>query len=170
MRAIDPDRRITVMSRRPLETKLVYRTDAVYTFRFGQILKRLHKSALYINGGGSLMQDVTSTRSLRYYLLTLDQAKRMGCKVIMYGCGIGPINKPSNRKCAAKTINRSVDIITLRDDLSRGELNSMGIVKPDIRLSADPTIILKPASDLLVDTAFEECNVPLDKNYNRLWN
>lgn len=165
MRAIDPDRRITVMSRRPLETKLVYRTDAVYTFRFGQILKRLHKSALYINGGGSLMQDVTSTRSLRYYLLTLDQAKRMGCKVIMYGCGIGPINKPSNRKCAAKTINRSVDIITLRDDLSRGELNSMGIVKPDIRLSADPTIILKPASDLLVDTAFEECNVPLDKNY-----
>ncbi len=165
MREIDPDRRITVMSRRPLETKLVYRTDAVYTFRIDQILRRLHKSALYINGGGSLMQDVTSTRSLRYYLLTLDQAKRMGCKVIMYGCGIGPINKPSNRKYATKTINRSVDIITLRDDLSRGELNSMGIVKPDIRLSADPTIILKPASDLLVNQAFEECNIPLDKNY-----
>lgn len=165
MREIDKDIKITVMSRNPLETKLVYRTDAVYTFRIDKILRRLHKSALYINGGGSLMQDVTSTRSLRYYLLTLDQAKRMGCKVIMYGCGIGPINKPSNRKYTAKTINRSVDIITLRDDLSKGELSNMGIVKPDIRLSADPTIILKPASDLLVDQAFEDCGVPLDKNY-----
>lgn len=165
MREIDPDIRITVMSRRPLETKLVYRTDAVYTFRFDQILKRLHRSALYINGGGSLMQDVTSTRSLRYYLLTLDQAKRMGCKVIMYGCGIGPINKPSNRKYAARTINRSVDIITLRDDLSKGELKSMGIVKPEIRLSADPTIILNPASKSVIDQAFEECDIPLDKNY-----
>lgn len=165
MREIDPDRRITVMSRRPKETRLVYRTGAVYTFRFDQVLRRFRKSALYINGGGSLMQDVTSTRSLRYYLFTLDQAKRLGCKVMMYGCGIGPIRKPRNRTLAARTINRSVDIITLRDDLSRGELTRMGIVKPDIRLSADPTIILKPASAAMVDNALESCGIPADGKY-----
>ncbi len=78
MREIDPDRRITVMSRRPKETRMVYRTGAVYTFRLDQVLRRFQHAALYINGGGSLMQDVTSTRSLRYYLFTLDQAKRVG--------------------------------------------------------------------------------------------
>ena len=165
MRAIDPDRRITVMSRRPKETRLLYRTGAIYTFRFDQVLRRFRNAALYINGGGSLMQDVTSTRSLRYYLLTLDYAKRFGCRVMMYGCGIGPIHKPGNRTRAARTINRAVDIITLRDDLSRGELTRMGIVKPDIRLSADPTIILKPASEAAVDNALEKCGIPADGRY-----
>lgn len=165
MRALDPDRPITVMSRRPQETRLIYRTGAVYTFRVDQVLRRFRHSALYINGGGSLMQDVTSTRSLRYYLFTLDQAKRFGCKVMMYGCGIGPITRPNNRKVAAKTINRAVDIITLRDDLSRGELTRMGIVAPDIRLSADPAIILEPASAAAVDQALERCGVPLDGKY-----
>ena len=165
MREIDPDRRITVMSRRPRETRLVYRTGAVYTFRFDQVLRRFRHAALYINGGGSLMQDVTSTRSLRYYLLTLDAAKRFGCKVMMYGCGIGPIRKSGNRKLTARTINRSVDIITLRDDLSRGELTRMGIVKPSVRLSADPTIILKPASDTVVDNALEQCGIPPEGQY-----
>ena len=165
MREIDPDRRITVMSRRPKETRLIYRTGAIYTFRFDQVLRGFRHSSLYINGGGSLMQDVTSTRSLRYYLLTLDYAKRFGCKVMMYGCGIGPIRKPGNRALAARTINRAVDIITLRDDLSRGELTRMGIVRPDIRLSADPTIILKPASEALVDNALEQCGIPADGKY-----
>lgn len=165
MRELDPDRRITVMSRRPKETRMVYRTGAVYTFRLDQVLRRFQHAALYINGGGSLMQDVTSTRSLRYYLFTLDQAKRAGCKVMMYGCGIGPINRPGNRRRAAATINRSVDIITLRDDLSRGELTRMGIQGPDVRLSADPTIILKPASAALVDEALEQCGIPPEGNY-----
>lgn len=44
--------------------------------------------------GGSLMQDVTSTRSIWYYCYTLYAAKKRGCKVMMYGCGIGPINRP----------------------------------------------------------------------------
>ena len=165
MREIDPDLRITVMSRRPKETRIIYRTGAVYTFRIDQVLRRFRHAALYINGGGSLMQDVTSTRSLRYYLFTLDQAKRFGCKVMMYGCGIGPIHRAGNRRHACTTINRAVDIITLRDDLSRGELTRMGIVKPDIRLSADPTIILKPASPTVVDNALEQCGIPPHGKY-----
>lgn len=165
MRALDPDRPITVMSRRPSETRLIYRTNAVYTFRVDQVFRRFKKAALYINGGGSLMQDVTSTRSLRYYLMTLDYAKKKGCKVMMYGCGIGPINRPGNRRQASKTINRAVDIITLRDDYSRAELRNMGIVEPDVRLSADPTIILEPAGAVQVDQAMEACGIPIDGKY-----
>ena len=62
MRALDPGRTICVMSRRPKETRLVYRTNAMYTFNVFAVLRRFRKAALYINGGGTLMQDVTSTR------------------------------------------------------------------------------------------------------------
>lgn len=121
----------------PKETRVVYRTNAVYTFNVFSVLRRFRRAALYINGGGSLMQDVTSTRSLWYYCYTLRAAKKRGCKVMMYGCGIGPINRAANRKMAAKTIDASVDRITLRDDNSRALLNEMGVVHPDIRVSAD---------------------------------
>lgn len=165
MREVDPTRPLWVMSRRPSETRLVYRTNAMYTFNVPMVLHRFRRSALYINGGGSLMQDVTSTRSLQYYLYTLRAAKKLGCRVMMYGCGIGPINRPANRTAAANAINKAVDLITLRDDLSRGELTRMGITKPDVRLSADPTIILEPAPRESVDLTLETLGIPPEGRY-----
>ena len=165
MRALDPERTICVMSRRPKETRLVYRTGAVYTFNIFSVLHKFRKAALYINGGGSLMQDVTSTRSLWYYCYTLRAAKRRGCKVMMYGCGIGPINRAGNRKMAAKTIDRSVDRITLRDDNSRHELADMGVTRPDIRVSADPTIILDAAPAEVVSLAMEQSGIDPNGRY-----
>ncbi|MDO4270317.1 MAG: polysaccharide pyruvyl transferase CsaB [Eubacteriales bacterium] len=165
MRALAPDRTICVMSRRPKETRLVYRTGAIYTFNVFSVLRRFRRAALYINGGGSLMQDVTSTRSLWYYCYTLRAAKRHGCKVMMYGCGIGPINRAGNRRMAARVIDGSVDRITLRDDNSRSELTRMGVTRPDIRVSADPTIILDPAPREIVSLAMEQSGIDPDGAY-----
>lgn len=165
MRALDPERTICVMSRRPKETKLTYRTGAVYTFNIFSVLRRFRRAALYINGGGTLMQDVTSTRSIWYYCYTLRAAKKRGCKVMMYGCGIGPINRAGNRKMAAKTIDGSVDRITLRDENSRQELARMGVTRPDIRVSADPTIILDPAPREIVNLALEQSGIDPEGKY-----
>ncbi len=165
IRAIAPQRTICVMSRRPKETKVVYRTGAIYTFNVFKVQKLFRKAALYINGGGSLMQDVTSTRSLWYYCYTLWAAKRQGCKVMMYGCGIGPINRRLNRRMASRVIDQAVDKITLRDDISREELKRMGVTKPDIRVSADPTIILNPAPREIVNLALEREGIRADGRY-----
>ena len=165
MRALDPERTICVMSRRPQETRLTYRTGAVYTFNIFSILRRFRHAALYINGGGTLMQDVTSTRSIWYYCYTLRAAKKRGCKVMMYGCGIGPINRAGNRKMAAKTIEGSVDRITLRDENSRQELARMGVTRPDIRVSADPTIILDAAPYEVVSLAMEQSGIDPNGRY-----
>lgn len=165
MRALDPERTICVMSRRPRETRLIYRTNAIYTFNVFAVLRRFRRAALYINGGGSLMQDVTSTRSIWYYCYTLRAAKKRGCRVMMYGCGIGPINRAGNRKMAARTIDRSVDRITLRDDNSRAQLEQMGVTHPDIRVSADPTIILSPAPRETVNLALEQSGIDPDGRY-----
>jgi polysaccharide pyruvyl transferase CsaB len=165
IRQLDPNMPIWVMSRRPLETRVQHRTNAVYTFSILQVAQKMRRAKVYINGGGSLIQDVTSSRSLWYYLYSIGQAKRCGCHVVMYGCGIGPVHKRGNQKWAAKVINEAVDIITLRDDNSKEELRRMGVSRPDIRLSADPTLILQGASRARVDEFLEREGIPPEKKY-----
>ncbi len=165
LRDIDPDLPLWVLSRRPKETRLKYRVNAFYTFRVDKFRRRLAHSQLYINGGGSLMQDVTSRRSLWFYLLTLSMAHRRHNKVLMYGCGIGPIQYPSNRKRCAKVLSRCVDAITLRDVNSKEELADMGVTGPKIILSADPTVILPAADAGTVDGLMAECALKPDGQY-----
>ena len=155
LRQIDPDLPIWVLSRNPDDTRLTYRVNSIYTFAFPRFLRRMGRTRLYINGGGSLMQDVTSHRSLWFYLFTISAAKRLGCQVMMYGCGIGPIHSPANRRRAAKVLQKSVDAITLRDTHSREELEDMGVTRPEIILSADPTVILPAAPEQVVDGILE---------------
>ena len=111
----------------------------------------MRRTKLYLSGGGSLIQDQTSTRSLKYYLLSIQLAKLAGCRVLMYGCGIGPVNVPANRRQAARVINRCVDAITLREDLSAEELRSMGVTEPRVYVTADPALLLQPGSVGAVD-------------------
>ena len=145
MRQLDPDIPVWVLSRSPKNTRRTYRVNAIYTFNAPSFLRRMGRVNLYINGGGSLMQDVTSRRSLWFYLFTISSAKNFGCKVMMYGCGIGPIHFPENRRRAARVMNNKVDVITLRDQHSLTELKDMGVTGPQVILAADPTVIL-PAS------------------------
>ncbi len=151
LRGIDPDLPIWVLSRSPKETRRHYRINAIYTFRLLKFFRRLGKTQLYINGGGSLMQDVTSRRSLWFYLLTITMAHLRKNKVLMYGCGIGPIQYPSNRRLCSRVLQKNVDAITLRDVNSQDELADMGITNPEIILSADPTVILPAAPKEVTD-------------------
>ena len=131
LRAVDPDLPLWVMTRKPKQTRQDCRVGAIFTFNIPAFCRRMRKCQLYANGGGSLIQDVTSHRSLWFYLFTLFAARRRGCRVMMYGCGIGPIQSPRNRKRAGKAIDKNVDVITLRDQESMRELESLGDPSPD---------------------------------------
>ena len=141
---IDPDLPITALSRDPMETKLCAGIDAVYTFSVFKIGRLLRRTKLYISGGGTLMQDATSTRSLLYYLFSIRQAHRRGCKVMLYGCGIGPISKERNQKRTAKVLNRYVNTISVRDRYSLDTLEQLGVTEPEIHLNADPALLIDP--------------------------
>jgi len=147
MRSIDPDLPLCVLTRTPKETRVRYRIGAVHTFDFPGFLRIMRRTKLYLNGGGSLIQDVTSSRSLQYYLFSIRCAKAAGNRVLMYGCGIGPIGKPRNVRRAARVIDRCVDAVTLREDTSLGELRRMGVTRPALRVTADPALLLQPAGD-----------------------
>ena len=155
LRQLDPDLPVWVLSRKPRDTRQAYRVNSIYTFNVPRFLLRMEKTKLYINGGGSLMQDATSRRSLWFYLFTIAAAKLLGNRVMMYGCGIGPIQYPSNRKLCARILQKRVDMITLRDTHSKAELESMSVTAPEIVLSADPTVILPAAEAATVDGILE---------------
>ena len=122
LRAQDPDLPLYATSRTPARTARETGVGSVYTFHPWKLRRRMKRCALYLSGGGSLIQDATSSRSLWYYLNSLRTAKRLGCRVMMFGCGVGPVRKPANRRRAADTISRFVDRITLRDADSAREL------------------------------------------------
>ena len=160
MRSIDPDMPITVLSKNPRETRLTYRVRSVSRMNFPGWLSAMKHAKLYLNGGGSLIQDVTSRRSLWFYLINIRAAKRAGCTVQMYGCGIGPVTRGNHRALSAKVLNRYVDAITLREPDSRDELKSMGVTEPEILLTADPALTLHPAGDDEVDSVLLRAGIP----------
>ena len=165
MRSIDPDMPITVLSRTPEETAKRNGVEALHTFDFCGFLRVMRRSKLFINGGGSLIQDVTSCRSLWYYLYTLSAAKRRGCRVLMYGCGIGPVRTAFDRRMTRRVLDRYVDAITLRETNSLRELEKFGVTKPEVILSSDPALTLPCASEKEIDAAFAAAGLSADRQY-----
>ena len=165
MRAIDPDMPITVLTKDPKATRLTYRVRTAGRMDVLTWKKAMRHAGLYINGGGSLIQDVTSRRSLWFYLHNIQAAHKAGCKVQMYGCGIGPVLREQHRKLAASVLNASVDVITLREPDSLKELQSIGVTKPEILLTADPALTLPAASEDEIDSVLLRAGIPPHGKY-----
>ena len=157
LRQWDPDLPIYATSRSPAQTARDARVGSFYTFHPWKVRQRMPHTALYLSGGGSLIQDATSSRSLWYYLQSIRAAKRHGNAVMMYGCGIGPVTRKNNRRRAAKTITRFVDRITLRDPASLQELQELGVSGVPVRVTADMAFLVPSAPAERV-AAFCEAN------------
>ena len=165
MKELDPLSPLTVMTRKPAETRLLHEVDAVYTFHLFRFRRAMRRARLFINGGGSLIQDATSSRSLYFYLYTIYIAHKLGCKVqivrLRRGPCVPPLQPPSGRPGAQPQRGHHH---------SAGyhfpaELGDMHVVKPDIRLAADPATILAPASPQEADRFLSSHGVPVDGKY-----
>lgn len=153
------DINITVLSMHPKSTMSIYGVSSVYRYDLLKINKLFSKCDLFIMGGGTLLQDITSLRSLYYYLTILKLALNNKVKVMLYGNGIGPLERKSSRKLVCKYLNR-VDIITLRDDQSDKLLSEIGVTKPKIVITADPAFTLnftgkEKDTELFAQTGFK---------------
>ena len=88
---LDPKLHITVISADPEDTRERHGVDAVGWLDITAILQLLGHADLLISGGGSLLQNVTSRRSLYYYLGIIFLALAVHTPVMLYAQGIGPI-------------------------------------------------------------------------------
>lgn len=129
---------ITVLSNDAATTENRYKVRAVDRWGKKTILEEIKNCDLFISGGGSLLQDVTSKNGILYYLGLIALAEHYKKPVVIYAQGIGPINLGRNRFLTAKLLNKAT-AITVRDKESLEELQAMGVSKAII-VTADPVL------------------------------
>ena len=109
------------------------------------ILFRLIRCERLIFGGGTLLQNVTSTRSLLFYIIILRLAQILGKETLLYANGIEKISQKRLKKLLLSTLKRC-SYIGLRD------ANSYNLLKaslPDVKnlfLESDLALSLPPSS------------------------
>ena len=148
LRAIEPKADITVISGNPGNTIVKHQVKSLYRFAAVRLLRAIGEADLVISGGGSLLQDVTSKRSLIYYLSIIAAAKWKGRKVMLFAQGIGPIRNRLMRLLTRLVVNKA-DAITVRDRDSVEELARMGVPAVKVEVTADPVLMLNPESKVM---------------------
>lgn len=154
-----PDVELVVLSGNPEKTREKFKVRAVDRMGLAAVLKEIKSCDLFVSGGGSLLQDVTSKRSLLYYLGLLKMAKFFKKKVMIYSQGIGPVTDPKNRAQLAKLFKK-IDVINVRDNESKGELIQMGVKNP-ISVTADTVFLLDPPEKESGQGLLEKLGCPL---------
>ncbi len=138
-----PSVRIAVLSHRPRKMAGVYGVRCIGRRNYGAIYRAMRRAKLFISGGGTLLQDGTSTLSLRYYLRLIGMAQHAGTRTMLYASGIGPLRRKQSRALTAKLLLRA-DAISLRDGRSAEMLADLGIPRERILLAADPAFARPP--------------------------
>lgn len=87
-------------------------------------------------GGGSLLQDSTSFKSLIYYLSLITVARLSGKHVILWGQGLGPLKTRLSR-ALVRAVLPGVQAIGWRDPASQALAARWGLQVPSL-MAADP--------------------------------
>ena len=127
--------------------KLVRKTYNVKTYNYKkplQIIKAILSCDILISGGGSLLQNKTSNKSLVYYLLIIFLSKLFLKKVLIFAQGIEPVNG-AFFEFLLKTILKRADYICVRDQKSVDYLNKLKI---NSTLNSDPVYSLVESVDI----------------------
>ncbi|MFJ8416735.1 polysaccharide pyruvyl transferase CsaB [Bacillus paramycoides] len=138
----DPTLELVVLSNDPDYTREMYGVEAVNRWDIGAVYREIKKSNGLISGGGSLLQDKTSIRSILYYTGIMRLALLLKKPYYIYAQGIGPITKKQNRLLVKWHISKA-EYISVRDEDSFLYLKEIGI-KKDIELVPDPVLACMP--------------------------
>lgn len=156
LKEVDPDAKINAFSHSPAETKQIHPEvdveriipTGVRTFfkwiltpQFWRGLKIILKSDYVVIGGGGLFYDREMDRGVNPILVWFLRClffKFLGCKIIIYGVGIGPIEGRSSH-FLLREICRMASLVIVRDQPSRRLLRELRLeVDVDIKLGEDP--------------------------------
>ncbi|WP_307585298.1 polysaccharide pyruvyl transferase CsaB [Paenibacillus wynnii] len=133
--AIEP----VVLSIDPEWTTATYGVKSVHRMKLGEVRRALSESSGLISGGGSLLQDVTSSKSIPYYLGIIKLAQWMGKPTFIYAQGIGPLNRKLFHPFI-KSVFRKCKYVSVRDEQSRKLLQKIGLAAEKIEVVPDPVM------------------------------
>ncbi|MDZ5606102.1 polysaccharide pyruvyl transferase CsaB [Bacillus pseudomycoides] len=134
----EPNLELVVLSNDPDYTKKMYGVEAVNRWDIRAVYGAIKRSDGLISGGGSLLQDQTSVKSILYYTGIMGLARLLHKPYYIYSQGIGPITKRHNRLLVKWHLSKS-EYISVRDEDSFLYLKELGI-KREIELVPDPVL------------------------------
>lgn len=138
--AAEVDLRVIVLSGNPAETARIHGVEAAHRMRPFAVLRSLMRADALVSGGGSLLQDVTSAKSMHYYLAVIRLAQWLGKPVFIYAQGIGPIARRNRFAPMIRTLFQRCRYISVRDPESKALVASFGLDAGRIEVVPDPVM------------------------------
>jgi polysaccharide pyruvyl transferase CsaB len=157
---LKPAGEIVVLSAQPRLTEREHQVRAIGRLDLGAINRELAQAALFISGGGGLLQDATGPGSVPYYagLLGLAQWRRVPTMIL--GAGIGPIATPLARAITGLVARRCA-MCAVRDERSAGLLRSLGVPEERLATTSDTVLALDPAPADRIDQILGAAGIDL---------
>ncbi len=140
---------LTVFSSNPDKTSRLYDVSSIYSFDYLKVITALLKCDVLISGGGSLLQDVTSVKSLLYYCGLIFLAGIFRKEIIIFAQGMGPFNSLFS-KFFVKFVLKFAKIITVRDDASFELLKKWGL---------SPVLVCDPVFNIQIPMVYKNSAV-----------
>lgn len=138
MRARFPAAELEVLSATPGVTASRYGVATAPRSEWRTIRSAIRRSDVVLSGGGGLLQNSTSLRSLLYYAAILREARRAGRKTMVFAQSVGPLDVWG--RFVVAQFCKGLDRATVRDERSRRLLQRL---VPDTRVerTADPVFL-----------------------------
>ena len=136
-----PHATIDALSAKPDITAHELGIEATPRFDQGAIRDAIGRADVVLSGGGGLLQNATSLKSLLYYAGIVRSAIRAEKKTMVFGQSIGPLDfwgKQTVRECC-----RGLHAATVRDERSR-ELFAPLVPSTTVERTADPVFLYDP--------------------------
>lgn len=143
MRSRDPQLPLTVLTRGECTSVLPRGVDYLPAADLWRVMRKMRECRDFLLGGGSLLQNSTSLRSLVFYAFITRAAHFCGCRVTILG-GVGPLHGTVARQTASRAV-RVADRIYARDVVSARIFAELGVNADRISVIRDPAYSTRAA-------------------------
>ena len=146
LRARWPHCAVDVLSGDPAATARMYGVEATPRMDLARVRSAIDAADIVLSGGGGLLQNVTSLKSLLYYSSVIRSAVRAGKPTMVFAQSIGPLDFWG--RAMVRNFCKGLKAATVRDERSRTLLRSLLPGVP-VERTADPVFLFDPAGDPL---------------------
>lgn len=132
---------VDVLSNDPAATARTYGVESTPRANLRAVRAAIERADIVLSGGGGLLQNVTSIRSLLYYAGIIRSAVRAKKRTMIFAQSIGPLDFWG--KLIVRVMCRGLSVATVRDERSRTLLEPL-IPNTPVRRTADPVFLFEP--------------------------
>jgi polysaccharide pyruvyl transferase CsaB len=146
LRARFPSVRLEVLSATPQVTAAQHKVETTPRWVWREVRAAIARSDIVVSGGGGLLQNATSTRSLLYYAGILREAIRRRRKTMLFAQSVGPLDYWG--RLIVRQFCKGLDRATVRDERSQRLLHEL-LPSTPVERTADPVFLYDGAEEAI---------------------